>query len=379
MLKKYCPRTEIRKLEDEFDRLVVKGYDFRTYDRRFQELVLLCPAKVPDLEKLLEKYVEGLPRSVEDNVISSKPQTLEEAMSISQRLIEREIKRRQSQGGHDNKRKFDDRRGNDHNGSHYSNNNHHNNNRNNNNNQGYQQHRNHHHNRQNRQQEAARAYVAAPTGAGGYAGTAPMCNRCKMHHNGPCFIKCGKCQRTGHKTSDCKATGANLQPVNVVCHGCGEKGHYKNQCPNPTANRNNNARGRAFVMERGTAQEDPDVVTGTFLLNNHPARVLFDSGADKSFISTSLASLLNIHPTELHTTYEIELANGTLESTNTVIQGCTLLLLDEPFDIDLMPIKLGSFDVVIGMDWLSKNRARIICDEKLVHIPFQGETLIIRG
>ncbi|GJV13477.1 putative reverse transcriptase domain-containing protein, partial [Tanacetum coccineum] len=50
----------------------------------------------------------------------------------------------------------------------------------------------------------------------------------------------------------------------------------------------------------------------------------------------------------------------------------------EPFEIDLMSIKLGSFDVVIGMDWLSKYHARIICDEKVVHIPINGETFIIR-
>ncbi|GJQ97749.1 putative nucleotidyltransferase, ribonuclease H [Tanacetum coccineum] len=72
------------------------------------------------------------------------------------------------------------------------------------------------------------------------------------------------------------------------------------------------------------------------------------------------------------------MADGNLVSTNTVIQGCTLTLLNQPFEIDLMPIKLGSFDVVIGMDWLSKYHARIICDEKVVHIPINGETLIIR-
>ncbi|GJZ10210.1 putative reverse transcriptase domain-containing protein [Tanacetum coccineum] len=60
-------------------------------------------------------------------------------------------------------------------------------------------------------------------------------------------------------------------------------------------------------------------------------------------------------------------------------QGCTLILLNQPFEIDLMPIKLGSFDVVIGMDWLSKYHARIICNEKVVHILIDGETLIIRG
>ncbi|GKE27925.1 putative reverse transcriptase domain-containing protein [Tanacetum coccineum] len=115
-----------------------------------------------------------------------------------------------------------------------------------------------------------------------------------------------------------------------------------------------------------------------FLLNQYLARVLFDFGADKSFISISLASMLNIPPITIDTFYDIEMADGNLVRTNTVIQGCTLTLLNQSFKIDLMPIKLSSFDVVIGMNWLSKYRARIICDEKVVHIPINGETLIIR-
>ncbi|GKB92023.1 putative reverse transcriptase domain-containing protein [Tanacetum coccineum] len=87
---------------------------------------------------------------------------------------------------------------------------------------------------------------------------------------------------------------------------------------------------------------------------------------------------INILPITLNTTYDIEMANGNLVGTNTVIQGCTLILLNQPFEIELMPIKLGSFDVVIGMDWLSKYHARIICDEKVVYIPIDSETLIIR-
>ncbi|GJX95435.1 putative reverse transcriptase domain-containing protein [Tanacetum coccineum] len=97
------------------------------------------------------------------------------------------------------------------------------------------------------------------------------------------------------------------------------------------------------------------------------------------FISISLASMLNIPPITLDTTYDIEMADGNLVGTNTVIQGCTLILLNQPFEIDLMPIKLGSFDVVIGMDWLSKYHAKILCDEKVVHIPIDGETLIIQA
>nr|GEZ23026.1 putative reverse transcriptase domain-containing protein [Tanacetum cinerariifolium] len=108
------------------------------------------------------------------------------------------------------------------------------------------------------------------------------------------------------------------------------------------------------------------------------ARTLFDSGADRSFVSISFASMLNIPSITLDTTYNIEMADGNLISTNTVIQGCTLTLLNQPFEIDLMPIKLGSFYIIIGMDWLSKYHAKIICDEKVVHIPIEDETLIMR-
>ncbi|GJZ04971.1 putative reverse transcriptase domain-containing protein [Tanacetum coccineum] len=122
-------------------------------------------------------------------------------------------------------------------------------------------------------------------------------------------------------------------------------------------------------------------IESIFLCSNYTEdwKVKFATGADKSFVSISLASMLNIPPITLDTTYDIEMADGNLVGTNTVIQGCTLILLNQPFEIDLMSIILGSFDVVIGMDWLSKYHARIISDEKVVHIPIDGETLIIRG
>ena len=105
------------------------------------------------------------------------------------------------------------------------------------------------------------------------------------------------------------------------------------------------------------------MVTGTFLLNNHRVKVLFDFGADMSFISSTISPLLNLTPTSLDTSYSIELANGNLINTCTVIRDCTLNLLDHPFSIDLMPIELGSFDVVVGMDWLSKHHESIIYGE----------------
>ncbi|GJR15709.1 reverse transcriptase domain-containing protein [Tanacetum coccineum] len=91
LTNKYCPRTEVKKMEDKFYNLVVKGNDLKTYIRRFQELAVLCPNMVPNAEKLVEVFINGLPRSIEGNVTASKPQTLEEAINIAQRLMDQLI------------------------------------------------------------------------------------------------------------------------------------------------------------------------------------------------------------------------------------------------------------------------------------------------
>ncbi|GJR10748.1 hypothetical protein Tco_0793400 [Tanacetum coccineum] len=145
------------------------GNDLKAYVRRFQELATLCPTMVPDSEKMMEVFIGGLPQSIEGNVTASKPQTLEEAINIAQRLMD--------------------------------------------------------------------------------------------------------------------------------------------QCRKTT---NNNAQGRAYMLRDRNAHQDPNIVTGMFLLNQHLARVLFDSGADKSFVSISLASKLNIPPITIDTFYDIEMADGNL-------------------------------------------------------------------
>ncbi|GJZ47704.1 reverse transcriptase domain-containing protein [Tanacetum coccineum] len=318
LMKKYCPGTEVKKMEDEFYNLTVKGNDLKTYIRRFQELAVLCPTMVPNSKKLMEIFIGGLPISIEGNVTASKPQTLEEAITITQRLMDQVKKHNSVQGTNDHKRKFDDRRT-------FTNNNNYQNNRNNNSN------RNNDHQQQNRRQEIVRAYVVTPTENNRYTGSLSLCKKCTLHHTGPCIVKCQTCNKVDHQTRNCKnkgpATGSNLQPVFVTCHACREKGHYKSQC----SRANNNAHGRAYILRDKNAHQDPNVV--------------------------------------MDTTYDIEMADGNLVGTNTIIQGCTLILLNQPFKVDLMPIKLGSFNVVIGMDWLSKYHARIICDEKIVHIP----------
>ncbi|GJW78389.1 reverse transcriptase domain-containing protein [Tanacetum coccineum] len=205
------------------------------------------------------------------------------------------------------------------------------------------------------------SYAVTPTENNRYTGNRLLCKKCTLHYIGPCTVKCNTCNKVDYLTKNYRnkgpVTGSNLLPVIVTCHACGEKGHYANQCRKTT---NNNAEGRSYMLRDMNAHQDSNVVTGMFLLNQHLARVLFDSGADKSFLSISLASKLNIPPITIDTFYNIKMADENLVSTNTVIQGATLTLLNQPFEIDLMSIKLGSFDVGIGMDWLSKYHARII-------------------
>ncbi|GJV00787.1 reverse transcriptase domain-containing protein [Tanacetum coccineum] len=107
---KYYPRTEVKKMEDEFFNLTIKGNDLKTHVRRFQELAVLCPTMVPNYEKLMEVFIRGLPRSIKGNITTSKPQTLEEAITITQRLMDQVTKHNSVQGTNDHKRKFDDRR-----------------------------------------------------------------------------------------------------------------------------------------------------------------------------------------------------------------------------------------------------------------------------
>ncbi|GKA56765.1 reverse transcriptase domain-containing protein [Tanacetum coccineum] len=216
-------------MEDEFYNLTVKGNDLKTYIRRIQELAVLCPAMVPNYEKLIEVFIGGLPRSIEGNVTASKPQTLEEAITITQRTFTN---------------------------NNYQNN--HNNNKNRNND---------HQQQQNKRQETVRAYVAAPTENSRYTGSFPLCKKCTFHHTGPCTVKCQTCNKVGHLTRNCRnkgpATRSKLQPVSVTCHACGEKGHYKKLCPKA----NNNAYGRAYLPREKNDHQDLNVVTGTFLLN----------------------------------------------------------------------------------------------------------------
>ncbi|GKB56487.1 putative reverse transcriptase domain-containing protein [Tanacetum coccineum] len=145
-------------------------------------------------------------------------------------------------------------------------------------------------------------------------------------------------------------------------------------------NQGNQARGRAFMLGAEEARQDPNIVTGTFTLNDHFATTLFDSGADYSFVSTTFIPLLGLEPSDLGFRYEIEIASGQLVEIDKVIKGCKLKIEGHVFDIDLIPFGHGSFDMIIGMDWLSNYKAEIIFHEKVVRIPLpDGKVLRVVG
>ncbi|GJW95963.1 putative reverse transcriptase domain-containing protein [Tanacetum coccineum] len=356
MTDKYCPRGEIKKLEFEMWNLKVKGNDVVAYSQRFQELALMCDRMFPEEIDQVEKYVGGLPDTIHGSVMATKPKTMQDAIEFANELMDKKINtwaERQA----DNKRKSDDTA------------------------------RNNQNQHPNKRQNTGRAYAAGNGDRRPYKGPRPLCSKCNYHHDGPCAPKCHKCNRFGHLSRDCRnPPNVNTRANQRVCFECGAQGHFKKDCPklknnNNRGNRVGNAKAQAKVYAVGNAGENPDnnVVTGTFLLNNRYASILFDTGADRSFVSTAFSSRIVITPTALDHDYNVELADGRIVGLNTIIRGCTLNFLNHPFNIDLMPVELGSFDVIIGMDWLAKYHAVIICAEKIVRIPFGDEILIVRG
>ncbi|GJV85292.1 putative reverse transcriptase domain-containing protein [Tanacetum coccineum] len=160
------------------------------------------------------------------------------------------------------------------------------------------------------------------------------------------------------------------------------------KCPRLNEQTNNGNRGnqagndrapaKVYVVGNAGANLD-NVIAGTFLLNNRYAYILFDTGADRSFVSTAFSSQIDITPSTLDHYYDVELADGRIIGLNTILKGCTLNFLNHQFNVNLMPVELGSFDAIIGMDWLAKYQAVIVCAEKIVRIPWKNKTLIIHG
>ncbi|GJY31512.1 putative reverse transcriptase domain-containing protein [Tanacetum coccineum] len=306
MTDKYCPRNEMKKLEAELWNLKVKGTDVIGHNQHFQELALLCIRMFLEESDKIERYVGGLPDMIHGNIVASKPKTMQEAVEMATELMDKKVStiaERQAE----NKRKFENTSRN---------------------NQNQQQ--------QNKRQNTGRAYTAGTGEKKPYGGSKTLCVKCNYHHDGPCAPKCHKCNKFGHFARDCRSAGnannANNQRgtgsgQKPTCFECGVQGHFKRECPKLKNNKNRgnqvgNDRAPAKVYAVGHAGTNPDsnVVTGTFLLNNRYASILFDTGADRSFVSTAFSSQMDITPSTLDHYYDVELADGNIKSPEPPIQ-----------------------------------------------------------
>ncbi|GJZ30137.1 putative reverse transcriptase domain-containing protein, partial [Tanacetum coccineum] len=310
MTDKYCPRNEMKKLEVE-----------------------LWNLKVKELDKV-ESYIGGLPDMIQGSVMASKPKTMQEATEMASELMDKKINtiaERQAE----NKRKFK------------------NTSRNNQNQQ----------RQENKRQNTGRAYTAGSGDKKQYGGSKPLCPKCNYNHNGPCAPKCYKCNKFVHLGRNCRSPesvnpGSNQRGNGTdqgpTCFECGVWGHFKMDCPKLKNNnnrgnqvRNFNAPAKVYAVGHAGTNLDSNVVTGTFLLNNRYASILFDTGADRSFVSTTFSSQIDITPSTLDHYYDVELVDGRIIRLNTILRCCTLNIMNHPFNINLMPVELGSFDAII--------------------------------
>ncbi|GJU53071.1 reverse transcriptase domain-containing protein [Tanacetum coccineum] len=177
---------------------------------------------------------------------------------------------------------------------------------------------------QNKRQNTGRAYTAGSGEKKPYGWSKPLCSKCNYHHDGQCAPKCHKCNRVCHLARDYRST-ANVNTANNQ-RGTGAVG-------------NGNASSKVYAVGRVGTNPDSNVVT------------------------------VDITSTTLDHYYDVELADGRIIGSNTIFRGFTLNFFNHPFNIDLKPVELGSFDVIIGMDWLAKYQAVIVYAEKIVRIP----------
>ncbi|GKD65441.1 putative reverse transcriptase domain-containing protein, partial [Tanacetum coccineum] len=266
MTTEFYPAEELQRMENELWNLKVKEYNMVAYTQRFNKLALMC-LRMVELESVkVDAYIRGLTNNIKGEVTSSKHTNLNEVVRMVHKLMEQKLQARNERILKGNKRKWENFESRNSSGK---------SNRKDNSRQSSQN---------NQKQGNARDMIIA--------------------------LNEGKVSSGSHLCKEKNvATSANAQPI-WTCYDCGEQGHTRNRCPKKVKQEEvGKARGQAYAI-KDVEPQGLNVVTGTFLLNNHYASVLFDSGSDRSFVDTRFSSMLDIDPVKIVVSYEVELPDG---------------------------------------------------------------------
>ncbi|GKA16589.1 putative reverse transcriptase domain-containing protein [Tanacetum coccineum] len=335
MVEEFCPSNEMEKLENEFWNHKMVGANHAAYTNRFHELAKLVPHLVTLESSRIKRYIAGLAPEIRGMLRATQPTTIQTAILRAGILTDEAVSCGTLTKGSDKRKGVDEpsKTG------------------------GFW--------KDNKKAKTGTGFVATTPARNEAENSNPKCNKCFTHHpvNGFCRV-CFNCQKPGHFVRDCRAPVRQVAPVNAVrmnnnprvCHEYGSLDHFRNTCPKlnrapgQTGNqlaiegsRNNRSngnqvRGRAYNVNVNAmeAVQDPNVVT--------------------------------------------EVADGKKVEVDRIIRDCKLELGGSLFSINLIPLGHGSFDVIVGMDWLSQHKAVIVCHEKVVEIPVEdGRILRVHG
>ncbi|GKB23861.1 putative reverse transcriptase domain-containing protein, partial [Tanacetum coccineum] len=342
LIEEFCPSNEMEKLETGFRNHKMVGANHAGYTDRFHKLAKLALHLVTPESSRIKRYIDGLALEIRGMLRATQPTTIHSAILRAGILTDEAVSCGTLTKGNEKRKGVEEtsKLG----GSW----------------------------KENKKAKVGTGFVATAPPRNKYVGPYLKCAKCYSYH--PEDVNC---QKLGHFAKDCRTTYRKVAPVNAVrmcnnqrvCYECGSSDHLRNTCPK--MNRAPGQAGNPLALE-----EDPNMVTGTFSLNDHFATVLFDSGADFSFISTEFAPLLNVKSSIVNPGYVIEVAYGKKVEVDRIIRDCKLELGNSLFSINLMSLGHGSFDVIVGMDWLSQNKAVIVCHEKVVKIPLEDSGIL---
>ncbi|GJR20346.1 putative reverse transcriptase domain-containing protein, partial [Tanacetum coccineum] len=359
--EEFCPSNEMEKLETEFWNHKMVGANHAGYTDWFYELAKLVPHLVTPESSRIKRYIAGLAPEIRGMLRATQPTTIQSAILRAGILTDEAVSCGTLTKGNEKRKGVEET---SKSGGSW---------------------------KENKKAKVGTGFVATTSPRNDFVGSNPRCAKCYTYHpeNGPCKV-CYNCQKRGHFAKDCRASFKQVALVNAVrmgngqtvCYECGSSNHLCNTCPKMNQ-APDQARNPCYIRydcpkwKQATGQaRNPLALEGnknTRNIGNQVRGKAFNGNAVEALQDPKFTPLLNVEPCIVNPSYAIEIVDGKSVEVDRVIRDCKLELGNSLFTIDLIPLGHGCFDVIVGMDWLSKNKAVIIYHEKVVEIPIDKD------